>query len=155
MVRQLNLMYEQRGAFSGASLKKHIPKINRIITEKNIESVLDYGCGKAMFHHRLRVEPHKFDPGYPPYSEKPTGNFELVICTDVMEHVEEEFVSKVFVEIFHYATKHVYLHIATKKAVKTLPDGRNAHVTIKPENWWRGKINSANNKFLDVSLSFD
>jgi len=155
MVQQLNLMHEQKGIFAGTSLKKHVPKINRIIREKDIESVLDYGCGKAMFHHRLVVDPVKYDPGYPPYSEKPTGNYELVICTDVMEHVDEQFVSKVLVEIFYYATKHVYLHISTKEAVKKLPDGRNAHVTVKPENWWRNKVNAANTKFLDVSLSFD
>lgn len=155
MISQLNMMHENKNIFAGTSLKKHISNINRIISEKDIKTALDYGCGKAKHHPDLLVNPVKFDAGYPPYSEKPKGQYDLVICTDVMEHVEENFVSQVLVEIFYYATKHVYLHISTKKAVKTLPDGRNAHVTIKHENWWRNRVYAANTKFLGVSLSFD
>ena len=38
----------------------------------------------------------KYDPAYIPYSVKPKGDFELVLCTDVMEHVQEDKIDEVF-----------------------------------------------------------
>ena len=44
-------------------------------------------------------------------------------------------------DIFSYATKFVFLTISTKPAHKDLPNGENAHCTIKNEGWWREKLN--------------
>ena len=39
-------------------------------------------------------------------------------------------------EIFSYAKKMVFLNVACFKAMKTLPDGRNAHISIfSPDDW--------------------
>ena len=72
--------------------------------------------------------------------KKPAGRFDIVICTDVLEHIPEHEIPIVLKEIDGYAWEIVFLSICTREARKTLPDGRNAHLTIKPPDWWKGKI---------------
>ena len=66
----------------------------------------------------------------------PTGKFDLVTCTDVLEHVEPEYIDRVVRHILSLASKAIYLNINIKEANKTLPDGRNTHLIIKPPEWW-------------------
>lgn len=147
---QLNEMH-RRDHWNGGTLLKYLDRIEALITENGFKSMLDYGCGKARAHPEGWAERcDKFDPGYPPFNIKPVGRYDLVICTDALEHVEEEFVDNVLQEIFNYATKHVFLGISTAPAKKMLPDGRNAHITIKPRDWWMQKIGQFRG---DVSVS--
>jgi len=143
-----------RGYFNGASLKQHIDEITKIIEMDNIKTILDYGCGKAEYHP-TEWNATKYDPGYFPYQTKPTGNFDLVICTDVMEHIEEQYVDAVFSEIFKYANKSVYLSISTEPAKKNLPDGRNCHVTQKDSEWWIERIFKAKPTAIYLYIHFN
>jgi len=154
MIKLLNKMHLNDNIFPGSSLIRHIPHIDKFIRQYNIKSMLDYGCGKAK-HHPPQWNAALYDPGYPPFSEKPTGKYEMVISTDVLEHVEEEYVEEVLTEIFNYATKFVYLNISTRKAGKNLPDGRNAHVTVKPKSWWRKKVKKCSRSSVGYYISFD
>ena len=88
-----------------------------------------------------------YDPAVPGYDEKPEGTFDIVICTDVMEHIEEQDVPAVLDNIFGYADKGVYLAICLREAKRLLPDGRNRHVTVKPQEWWLEKIGSRSQAF--------
>lgn len=40
-----------------------------------------------------------YDPGYEPYSTLPVGDFDGVICTDVLEHCPEEDIPWIFKRI--------------------------------------------------------
>lgn len=53
-----------------------------------------------------------------------------------MEHVEEKFVEVVLAEIASLCDSKAFFVISTRKALHTLPDGSNAHRTIKPKGWW-------------------
>lgn len=136
----------ERGMFPGHSLKAHVETIRGLIVETGSTSLLDYGCGKGFQYNGLRlhepwgVMPSLYDPGVPGIDIKPTGKFDGVICTDVMEHIEESDIDSVLDEIFGYAEKFVFLSICTRPAKKLLPDGRNCHLTVKPEDWWDAKL---------------
>jgi len=136
-------MHDQ-GKFTGASLKPHLAKINNLVREYNVNSLLDYGCGKALIHdkHRLAKEVTLYDPYYEPYSKKPIGDFDMVICTDVLEHIPEDEVGKVLADLINYADKVLYVAICTKPAKKTFKNGENVHLTVKPKEWWEQMLST-------------
>ena len=143
LVDQYRLMHDA-GHFPGHSVNKHADSIKKLIGKTNSRTILDYGCGKGRqyaelnLHKYWNVEPSLYDPAT--FPEKPKGRFDGVICTDVLEHIPEEELEDTLREIFSYARKFVFLSICIRPAKKTLPDGRNCHLTIKPELWWRTLI---------------
>ncbi len=84
-----------------------------------------------------------YDPGYAPFSELPEGDFDGVICTDVLEHCAEEDMGWILDELFGFARKFVFANVACFPARKTLPSGGNAHCTIKPAKWWDAQVGRA------------
>jgi hypothetical protein len=73
----------------------------------------------------------------------PQQKFDGVISTDVLEHCPEEDLPWILDEIFGYAAAFVYLNVACFAARKTLPNGENAHVTVRPGEWWHERVSSA------------
>lgn len=141
-------MHRDPKMFQGFSLQTYIPEISLLIKDTNIRSLLDYGCGKAQAHTMYKLpalwgieQLCLYDPGVPEYQTKPTGKYDMTICIDVMEHVPEEHVDLVLQEIASYTTKVAVFSISTRPAKKLLPDGRNAHLTVKPMSWWKNKLN--------------
>ncbi len=143
--------------FAGTSLRPHVEAIGHLIRGTGARTLLDYGCGKARLYgapakafggapgatlqqHWGLDEITLYDPAYPSHDALPTGTFDGVICTDVLEHVPEDDVTWVLGEIFGYARKFVYLNVACYPAKKILPNGENAHCTIQPQEWWLERI---------------
>ena len=145
LISQYRQMHEA-GHFDGRSLEHHIPAIRSLIKETNSTTVLDYGCGKAYLWKEehladdLGVTVALYDPAVVGIAKLPDGPFDGVICTDVLEHIPAQSMNNVINAIFMRARKFVFLSICTREARKTLPDGRNCHVTIRPELWWSEKI---------------
>jgi 2-polyprenyl-3-methyl-5-hydroxy-6-metoxy-1,4-benzoquinol methylase len=130
--------------FSGACLKQYIPEIRELIKEYDCKSILDYGCGKAVIHKKAKLgDVTLYDPYYQPYSKKPNGTFDMVICTDVMEHIPGDEVGRVLLELVNYTNKVLFLAICTKPAKKTFKNGKNVHLTIKPKEWWEQILSTA------------
>lgn len=144
--------------FPGSSLAPHIARIKAWIERTGSRTILDYGAGKGLQYRPQKVvvdgrhvadgiaeywdvdEVRCFDPGYPPHSALPEGKFDGVVSTDVLEHCPEEDLGWVLDEIFGYAVRFVYLNVACFAARKTLPNGENAHATIRPPHWWRDLV---------------
>ena len=104
------------------------------------KTVLDYGCGKGGLGLALS---HLLMTGYDPAVAGHEGTPEpadLVICTDVLEHIEPECLEEVLDDLRRCALKGVFLTIATRPAKKFLADGRNAHLIQEPMTWWLPKI---------------
>lgn len=134
--------------FAGYSIVKYVYDIGNLIRDSNIETVIDYGCGKARAWKQYNLEAlwelreaYLYDPGVAFYNTKPTYARDLVICTDVMEHIPEHLVDDVLADICSLAKKAMFLNISTRPATKRLVDGSNAHATVKPRMWWQQKIN--------------
>jgi 2-polyprenyl-3-methyl-5-hydroxy-6-metoxy-1,4-benzoquinol methylase len=119
----------------GTSAQEHIEDVCALISEYEAEDVLDYGCGKAVLSEVLDVT--NYDPATYPTLPKP---HDLVLCIDVMEHVERECVDSVLMHIRSLTKKAAFLVISCQPAVKKLADGRNAHITIEKPEWWMEKL---------------
>jgi hypothetical protein len=107
--------------------------------------VLDYGAGRGTLGEALRlggVLCLDYDPAFPGMKGSVPELRDVVVCTDVLEHVEEDKVDEVLDDIRANTRRVAVLVIALTPANKVLPDGRNAHITLKPAAWWTGKLES-------------
>jgi len=64
----------------------------------------------------------------------------MVACIDVLEHIEPAFLDSVLDHLSSLAEGVVFLSIDTGAALKTLSDGRNAHLIQQPMAWWLPKL---------------
>ncbi len=143
----------------GESLGEYKHQIWDVIARHNVKTVLDYGCGKARFHKILFNNPKTpgapnvditgYDPAYFLFEKKPTGKFDLVLCTDVMEHVQEDQIDNVLEDIFSFSDN-VFFTITCYPATQLLLNGKNAHYTIKDPDWWKEKLKSYDGKYKVV-----
>lgn len=166
-IEALNLhkqLHEQdSNIFAGYSLAAHMPEIANFIKLTNIKTVLDYGCGKALgwrrgnYHHMLGLDKRNiylYDPCVKEFNIAP-HSADLVVCIDVMEHIPESSVDDVLKEIFSISKKAVYFSISHRPANKLLPNGVNAHLTVKPEEWWADKIKQHSDYKIVKGLRFE
>ena len=122
----------------------YAPIVSAIIEKMQITHLLDYGCGaNTQLPKHLKVS-HKltyqaYDPGVPRYSTPPLPA-ELVACIDVLEHIEPEYLDLVFDDLARLAEGVLFASVTTCAAFKSLPDGRNAHLTQQPMSWWLPKF---------------
>lgn len=140
---------EDPNVFVGKSTAKHSKDIKELIKLTGAVSLIDYGCGKGRQYteHRLHEEwgvpqPYLYDPAYSPYNKLPECDrtFDGVICTDVLEHVPEDGLDYVLDDLFTLADKFVFINVSTRPAGRKLPNGENAHCTVKPHSWWENII---------------
>lgn len=101
------------------------------------DSILDYGCGQGSLERALRLlDIVGYDPAIPG-KDMPPFPADLVVCTDVLEHVEPEKTDAVVGHIFSLARKGVFLVVSLEETDKKLPDGRNAHINLRPALAWQ------------------
>jgi hypothetical protein len=138
--REANQQLHQTNPKYGTSGAKFARKISGFVNETGCESVLDYGCGKGLLAAALpELKIFEYDPAIPGKDSEPQPA-DFVACTDVLEHIEPPHLDAVLEHIRSLTRKYAFLNIATRPAVKTLPDGRNAHLIIQPEAWWKERI---------------
>ena len=106
------------------------------------QSALDYGCGQGGLLNHLKYIPKRvqYDPAIPEYDTLPEGTFDLVICSDVLEHIPESGLNDVLAKIAEYS-KNAVIAVSVIKAFEILPNGQNAHCTVKPKEWWSDLLN--------------
>lgn len=119
----------------------HAPEVQEYIKQLGARSVLDYGCGRATLAKALPdVKVQEYDPGIDGKDHLPKPA-DLVVCTDVLEHIEPQLLDSVLRHIFLLARRGAYFVIATRPARELLPDGRNAHLIVQSPEWWLRKLN--------------
>jgi hypothetical protein len=144
--------------FAGVSLPPQAGRVKRLIGLTGAQSILDYGSGKGRQYdiRNFKADDGRvyesiqdywevdyiqcYDPSYEPFSKMPSGGFDGVICTDVLEHCPEDDMPWIIDEIFGFAERFVFANVACYPADKRLPTGENAHCTIKPLAWWEDLI---------------
>lgn len=124
----------------------HVPASVEFAKKIGAASVLDYGCGRGTFKKTVEgMDPRPFksvieyDPGVPGKDIIPKPA-DLVVCTDVLEHVEPDLLDNVLKHIYAVGRKGAYLVIARKASNKVLPDGRNSHLIQAGMDFWGPKV---------------
>lgn len=117
---------------SGQRWADHIYGLTQAI---NSTDVLDYGCGKGTLAQNLPFSIRQYDPAVEAHSAPPEPA-DIVVCTDVLEHIEPELIGNVLDHLQSLTRVVGFFVIATRPAKKTLPDGRNAHLIVEPARWW-------------------
>lgn len=131
--RDLNAsLHRGNDAFGGRG-HKWSRRVADIADRFDCSSVLDYGCGKATLNVDLDVR--RYDPAVRQFSALPKPA-DLVVCTDVLEHIEPDHLGDVLDHLHSLTAKAAFLVVGTRPSDKTMPDGRNAHLIIEPMDWW-------------------
>lgn len=112
-----------------------VPLIDSIARCWGCESILDYGCGKGAVRAHLGERVREYDPAIIG-KDAPPQPADLVVCTDVLEHVEPDCLDAVLDDLCRLAGKVAFLVVSTRPATKALPDGRNAHLIVESGAWW-------------------
>jgi hypothetical protein len=154
--------------YPGISMLPHTRRIKELIDETGARTVLDYGCGKGYQYDLPTVvipgvgerdgvldywdidEVRCYDPCFERYSKLPEGKFDGVVSTDVLEHCGEEDIPWIVAEMFAYANRFVFASVACYPAKTTLPNGENAHATVRPLEWWKQVFTDAGNQHPHV-----
>ncbi len=131
-------LHEQRHDY-GIGGHKHAAQVLQLCELLNTKDVLDYGCGKAILEDKLDFKIQNYDPALEQYSKRPVPA-DIVVCTDVLEHIEPECLDAVLGDLQVLTIKMLLCTIATRPASKFLPDGRNAHLIQKDLRWWMPKL---------------
>ncbi len=146
--KALHAQSEQFGNRSdGAGLAGNLPAALRRMHELGLcNTVLDYGTGKGKLVQRLRQElpptmaVNGYDPAVEAWESKPDQSADILTCLDVLEHIEMDSIDAVLRDIKALTRQFCYLVIDLQPAVKTLADGRNAHILLAPPEWWIGRM---------------
>jgi hypothetical protein len=136
----INLLIELRKEKPGwgHTAYRYEQEIRDVLELSESQSLLDFGCGSRSLEGVLPeyVKYEGYDPAVEGMEKMPVGQFDTVACIDVMEHVEEEFVVECLRAIYQKADKAVFYVISCVPAQGKLPDGQNAHITLKrPKEW--------------------
>ena len=98
-----------------------------MINSMQIDDVLDYGAGKGELHRHLALDHqtaiHLYDPAISKISIEPEPH-DLVLCINVLEHVEEDCLEDVLDDLMRCAKHNIFLVIKEDM----------------PMEWWMEKI---------------
>ena len=153
----------KENTYNTFELQKQKSEIKRMFQKFGIKSVLDYGSGASDW----RKPDLKFDALSAFEYFDLEGYFSALNLLGTLIKEDELIVwyhlmclsiflslmsAAVLTDIFSYASKLVILNVACYKADATLPNGENAHVTVRHPFWWKGMIDSVSVKFPDVQI---
>lgn len=141
-IEQYKILHEIKPNYGKTSIK-FLNVLSRIIKKNNFQSILDYGCGKSILidtlKKRLSITTFKYDPAIHLYKDKPKQKFDLVICTDVLQHIPLDDLENVLKDISIYGD-FIFFHIRTTFYKTILPNGDPANCTVFPKEWWEAKL---------------
>jgi len=137
---QLNKRLHADNLAYGVGGGRHAPTVLKIVEnlakKTKFVSVLDYGCGRGYLAKAMPFPIAEYDPAIPGKDESPKPA-DLVVCTDVLEHVERDRLNFVLDDIRRCTKQVVFFTIYTEPSTKTLADGRNSHLIVEGEGFWK------------------
>jgi len=128
----------------------------------DIKSILDYGSGRADWYKKgFDINSNYSAKEYfnlnEIYCYEPTENLnekklvDCVLCIDVLEHIFIGDLKVIISDIYQHAKDLVILQIACYSASAILPNGENAHITLRNPLWWKGFLDSISSDFKSIS----
>jgi len=126
----------------GVAARKYGGLVSDLVDGSHAKTLLDYGCGsKRSLASVLDCDVlyQGYDPGVPEFAKDPDPA-DLVVCIDVLEHIEPECLEDVLAHLASKCLHLAFVTIHTGPAVKVLSDGRNAHLIQEGEAWWLPRL---------------
>ena len=147
MQKQMHEHYTKYGAGVPALLQTIFSMTSQLVKRHGSLTVLDYGSADGNVERGL-TEKFWVPPGvsfvnYDPFiegSSKDPDPANLVLCMDVMEHVEPQCTEAVLDHIQALTKNVVLFSICMIPAKKVLPDGRNAHINLRDAEYWMCQV---------------
>ena len=172
LINSYKKLHKEKGKFQGISLIPLVPTLINITKENNCKTLLDYGCGKAVPYMKKKCKElgirrpiqelcnldsfDLYDPAYPKYNKLYNKKYDIVICTDVMEHIAEQDIDYVLKDILSHSKKTVFLNISCQPALKHFKEGKfkgqNVHVSVFDGHWWSDKVKNIWNNFQHLKI---
>jgi 2-polyprenyl-3-methyl-5-hydroxy-6-metoxy-1,4-benzoquinol methylase len=145
---QLEVMHKSHKRW-GDSAPRWALRVLDVIHEYKPLSVLDYGAGKgalkvAMINYGVteHIDWREYDPAIPSMAAEPE-RADVVVCLDVLEHVEFTKIAAVLRHLCSLTAKACFIVVNTRASRAVLPDGRNAHISVRDAVWWRAQLKAA------------
>lgn len=131
-------------AWGNTGSVKFYGNIVKLIKKFEVTEMLDYGAGPGNLKKRLlgdfpELIVHEFEPARDEVSLS-AAPCKFVVCNDVFEHVEPEYLDAFFEDLQRVVEDRGYFTVCMVPAIKILSDGRNAHLILKPFSWWINKV---------------
>ena len=148
--------------FSDFESRRFRYPLKEIFNQFGVRTVLDYGCGgsdwylegfddsgaSAVEFYQLKAA-YRYEPARH-IDERRVAD--CVISFDVLEHVFISDVPSVLRDMMQYAHTLLILNVACYPAAAKLPNGENAHITVRPPFWWKGMVDSVAIEFPDLVI---
>ena len=151
-----------KDAFSDFELRVYRQQIKEVLKQHQIKTILDYGCGGSNWNHSRFDESGESATEYfgldkanhyePARGIDEREESDCVISFDVLEHVFISDIPTVLQDMFSHARKLLILNIACYPAAAKLPNGENAHITVRDPIWWKGMVDSIAINYPHVSI---
>jgi hypothetical protein len=125
----------------GSTGSHYADVVREKIKEIGTRDIIDYGCGKCALHDALAFPIQNYDPSIPKHSARPVPA-DIVVCCEVMEHIEPEYLNAVLDDIRGLTKVLLLASVSTHPANTILADGRNAHLIQQPAEWWLPKFHA-------------
>lgn len=143
---QLNRRLHEENPAYGVGGEKHAGTVLQLCDQFKTKNVLDYGAGKRRLGKAIPFQIAEYDPAVPEIAEAPKPA-DIVVCTDVLEHIEPDKLPYVLADLKRCVRICGYFVIHTGPSSKVLADGRNTHLIQNGKEWWCMKLK----KFFTVS----
>lgn len=150
-------------AYNSFQLKKFKHICKDYFIKNKIKTVLDYGGGGSdwsanNFDSKNGISAKDFFKLSDVTTFEPARgldykiNSDAVVCVDVLEHIFLGDIANIVSELFSLAQKLLVVNVACYKAAALLPNGENAHVTVRSPDWWKGTFDTVSSNYPNVQL---
>ena len=153
-VEQYKLLNDKNKLYyeSNLSIFNMVNEISLFINYLKPKNILDYGCGngvllKLLKHKYTKINIDGYDPAIKEFSVIPKNHYDMIINTDVLEHIPKSDIGDV-VNHIKSLSNNVFFCLHHGKAYTILPNGENAHITIKPKEWYHNLMK----KYFDIII---
>ena len=148
--------------FSNVQVIGYRKPIKEVLRHFNCATALDYGAGGGEWDQVEVPEGgslksyfgfetiNRFEPAR---GVETKIKSDVVLCFDVLEHVFMADIPYVVDELFRLANQVVIVNIACYPAAALLPNGENAHISIRPADWWVGVFDTIGTLYPNVAYT--
>ena len=141
------------------NLRNYKEFVKQKFEEFNINTILDYGSGQSNWTKAdFDLESKKSDIDffnlkkiykYEPTTEESKKRIaDCVLCIDVLEHIFISDLKNVIDDLYKHTKKLILIQVACYEAKAKLPNGENAHITVRNPMWWKGFIDAVSSTII-------